>query len=152
MAASKVTMHGGADIEKAIRDIAKKLGKAGTVRAGFLEGATNTDGQSIPMIAAIHNFGAPAAGIPPRPFFSQAISKGKQTWPKRVVKIAQAANYDGDLIMNRIGEMLRADIQQAIHDVKGRKLEDATAKRKGFPTLLIDTSEMLNSVDYEVEK
>jgi hypothetical protein len=42
-------------------------------------------------------------------------------------------------------------LQQSIRDTNDPPLAQATIARKGFAKPLIDTSVMINSVDYEVE-
>ena len=59
-----VTATGGDKLESALAKIAKRLTNASTVQVGFPEGATEESGASIPMIAAIQEFGAPARNIP----------------------------------------------------------------------------------------
>lgn len=152
MAGKSITISGGAGIEKALLDIAKKLDKAGTVRAGFLEDATYPDGTNVAMIAAIQNFGAPGAGIPARPFFTNVVANGKHAWPVVIAKIAKGANYDGKLTMNRFGEYLVSQIQQSIRDTNEPALTPATIEAKGFAKPLIDTSVMINSAAYEVDE
>lgn len=57
------SVSGGNKFAAALRDINANIDKASSVDVGFLEGATEPDGTSIPMIAAIQEFGAPKAGI-----------------------------------------------------------------------------------------
>ena len=44
---------GGAGLEQKLREIAEKVGKANSVRVGFLEGATYPDGTPVPLVAAL---------------------------------------------------------------------------------------------------
>ena len=96
-----VTVRGGDKLENALRDVAARLGGKKTLRVGFLEDATYPAGKpkalraaykarkkagekgavggalygtSVAMVAAIQNYGAPRAGIPPRPFFNNMIA------------------------------------------------------------------------------
>ena len=60
-----------AGLEKVLAEIAGKLDKGGTVKIGFLEGATASDGQSIPLRAALNEFGHQNANgtvVPPGRF------------------------------------------------------------------------------------
>ena len=56
------TLKGGAHADAYLQKIADRIKQAGTLRVGFLEGATYPDGTSVAMVAAIQNFGAPALG------------------------------------------------------------------------------------------
>ena len=44
-----------------------------TVRVGVPSGDAEADGTSVAMIAAVHEYGSPAHGIPERPFLRVAI-------------------------------------------------------------------------------
>ena len=44
------------------------------VRVGFFSTAKYDDGTSVANVAGIQEFGAPAVGIPERPFFRQSIA------------------------------------------------------------------------------
>lgn len=50
-------MSGGGKMEAYLAGIAKRAASAREVRVGFLEGSTYADGTSVPMIAAIQEFG-----------------------------------------------------------------------------------------------
>jgi hypothetical protein len=52
---AKVT--GGAKFTMAIRELTGKL-NADSLKVGFAEAATYPDGQSVPLIAAVNEFGA----------------------------------------------------------------------------------------------
>ena len=62
-----VAVKGGNKFSKALQELAGKIKSGQSVQVGFLAGATYPDGKPVAMIAAIQEFGAPAAGIPPRP-------------------------------------------------------------------------------------
>ena len=74
------TLTGGGKLEGWLAGMARKLSRADTVRVGFLEGSTYPDGTPTALVAAVQNFGAPARGIPPRPFFSNMITKYGPGW------------------------------------------------------------------------
>lgn len=127
------------------------ISKGETLKVGFLQGATYPTGEPVAMVAAIQNYGAPAAGIPPRPFFSNVVAAGKKTWNKDIAKILPATDYDGKRTLELMGEKIKGEIQASITSGKFVPLKPATAKRKGFTTPLVDTSHMLNSVDFKVK-
>lgn len=143
---------GGDKLQRALADIARKLGGNKTLRVGFLEGATYPDGTSVPMVAAIQEFGAPSRGIPPRPFFRRMIADKSGEWPKALAANLKATNYDVDLTLQRMGAGIKGQLQQSITDLTDPPLASSTIARKGFDKPLIDTGHMLNSVDYEIEE
>ncbi len=50
------------------------------VKVGIMEDATSADYGPIAPIAAIHEFGAPEAGIPARPFMRNTVEDKKAEW------------------------------------------------------------------------
>ena len=88
----KVTDTGRFD--RAMRDLASKLGKSATLQVGFLDGATEADGTSVALIASIQEFGAPSRGIPPRPFMRTTIAEHSPTWGQQLTKWSVVRSYD----------------------------------------------------------
>lgn len=145
------TIRGGDKLDAALAAIARKLDQGGTLRVGFLENATYPDGTSVAMVAAVQNFGAPSRGIPPRPFFSNMVAEKSEGWPASLERILVGQDYDVGASLALMGEGIKGQLQQAIRDTNAPPLAPATVARKGFSKVLIDTSNMINSVDYEVD-
>ena len=143
-------ISGGDKLEAALAKIAQGLESGGTLRTGFLEGASYPDGTSVAMVAAIHNYGAPAAGIPPRPFFSNMVAENKGGWPAAIAADLKATGYNAAETLGRTGELLERQLREAILDGSFVPLKEATVKRKGFSTPLIDKGIMLGSIKSEV--
>ncbi len=122
------------------------------VSVGFLRGATYPDGTSVALVAATNEFGAPSRNQPPRPFFRQMVAAKKADWPRAVADNLKATDYDGDKTMERMGQGIKGQLQQSIKDLTSPPLAPATIKAKGFDKPLIDSSHMINSADYRVEK
>jgi len=57
---------GGDRLNAYLAELAKKVSQGGTLKVGFMEGATEGDGESTPMIAAVNEFGGtiPARDVP----------------------------------------------------------------------------------------
>lgn len=144
------TIKGGDKLAKKLAQISTQLKRPGTLRVGFLEGATYPDGTPVAEIAAIHNFGAPRAGIPRRPFFTNMVKKESPEWPKTMGVILKQTNYDTPRTLELMGEGIKGQLQQSIHDTNTPPLAESTVARKGFAKPLIDKSIMINSADYEV--
>lgn len=145
------TIKGGEKLEQTLAAIAKKIGTKAVLRVGFLEGATYPGGTPVAMIAAIHNFGAPRAGIPARPFFSNMVREKSPGWGKALVKNLVANDFDVDRSLRMMGEGIAGQLRQSIKDTNEPPLAASTIKRKGFAKPLVDTGQMMNSVDYEVD-
>lgn len=207
------SFKGGDALRAKLKEIAAKAGKGGTLTVGFMSGATEADGTSVPLIAASNEFGAtiparqvdehvitiynsikkngdfsdgkrfnpktgkfvftsglfvkksqanlarqatvpahiiPAHKVPPRPFFRRMISLGKGHWADDLGKIMVATGYDGKLSLGKLGEKMIGELQQSILDQVYAPLAPSTARAKGVSATLVDTSQMLKSVDASV--
>ncbi|EMY4690305.1 hypothetical protein AAYT81_002588 [Yersinia enterocolitica] len=135
-----------------------KLNKVGgslssvQLKVGFLKGATYPDGTSLPMVAAVNEFGNPGNNQPPRPFFRSAISRHSSEWSENVEKLVSSNEGDTEKVLQIMGEVISGHIRESIRELVEPPLSEATIKAKGFSKPLIDTGHMLDSVDYEVTK
>lgn len=144
-----VTVRGGRGLEHALDRIGKGLGESEKVlRVGFLEDATYPDGTPVATVAAANEFGT--STIPPRPFFRNMIAAKKAGWGPASAKLLKANDYDVDHTLNQVGMGIQGQLQQSILDTNAPPLAEATVKAKGFDKPLIDTGQMIRSVDYEV--
>lgn len=144
------TIRGGQRAQAYLNRIGAALANPATLRVGFLENARYPDGKPVAMIAAIHNYGAPRAGIPPRPFFSNMIAKKQGEWPAAIALNLRAQNYDVPRTLAIVGQAIAGQLRQSIIDTNAPPLAKSTIRRKGFDKPLIHTSHMINSVDAEV--
>lgn len=171
-------VSGGGGIAAKLGRIGRALEKGHEVRVGFLEGSTYPEGGlNVPTIAALNNFGAPAAGIPARPFFSTMIAQEKGMWGERFGQIMKAVDLDAGKALALMGEGIAGQLKAAIIDFSGAPNSPVTdllkerfpmagqtfadvqqarkdvadgerAAKKGKP--LVHTGHMLASVDKEV--
>jgi len=118
------------------------------VSVGFLRDATYPDGTSVAMVATVNEFGGSG---PPRPFFRLMVAEKSGAWPEAVRLNLKATDYDAHKTLDRMGQGIKAQLQDSIKTLTDPPLAPSTIKRKGFAKPLIDTSVMLNSVDYRVE-
>lgn len=144
-------VSGGEKLEAALNAIAKRLKRGAVVKVGFLEKATYPDGTRVALVAAIQDFGAPSVGIPPRPFFRNMVADKKDEWPAAVEGLLKKTDYDVDQTLALMGEGIAGQLRQSIVDTNDPPLKPATIARKGSAKPLVDTGNMLNSVDYEVK-
>jgi hypothetical protein len=108
------TVTGGEKAADTLRALMNKLSKASEVRVGFLENATYPDGTSVAMVAAINNFGAPEAGIPARPFFSNMVRQQLPGWGDKFAAVLKAADNEADVALNLMGEGIAGQLREAI--------------------------------------
>lgn len=138
---AEIGIKDGGLLDKALRKLAKKVGKPAVLRAGFLEGAKYPDGTSVPQVAAIQNFGAPARGIPPRPFFTNAVSRGSGEWAGKLAKLLVLTDYDAEKALTMMGPVLAFDIQKSITETNAPPLSEVTLQlrkmRQENPDLVV---------------
>lgn len=117
-----------------MKELAKKLDRPGTLRVGFLEGATYPDEAhtSVAMVAAIQNFGAPKVGIPPRPFFSNMVKDKSPSWPSAIAKTLKSTGMDVNKTLGLMGEVVRGELQQAIIATNEPPLSPVTVMLRGM--------------------
>jgi hypothetical protein len=175
-----VTVSGGDKFDKAMADLARKLGKRGSVQVGFLENAKYPDGTSVAMVAATQNYGN--GKIPPRPFFTNMVAAKSPEWPAALAQSLDRHDNDVAAAMNDMGMGIAGQLQQAIIDtnspalspitlmlrqmrhenpdliVTGRTVGEAARRvaagdsYAGASTKpLVDTNRMLRAVDYMVD-
>ncbi|NKI68957.1 hypothetical protein GN109_05955 [Collimonas pratensis] len=153
---SRSTFTGGEKLQSVLAELAKKVSKSATVETGFLEGATYPDGTSVPMVAALNEFGHMVQSKDgdyfqmPRAFFRGMIAENSPTWGEDLGKILVATDYDSTRALDLMGEHIGSQLQESIIKFNGVPLAESTIKKKGFDTQLRDTGHMLNSVDHKV--
>lgn len=141
-------MKGGHKLQQALAKIAAKLNEPGTLRVGFLEGATAPNGDSIPLRAAMNEFGH--GNVPPRPFFRNMIAAKSKEWPQGIAYQLKLTKYDATLTLQRTGEAIKGQLQESILDLWSPPLSPKTVKKKGFEKPLIEHGDMINAAAWEV--
>ncbi|MDA8485851.1 hypothetical protein NNO07_22520 [Pseudomonas resinovorans] len=144
-----VTISGGEKLEAKFKELAKKLGKGAGLKAGFLETATYPEGTPVATVAAANEFGDPEIERPPRPFFRNAIQEKSERWADGLGELIKSGN-SAEQSLALTGEAIRNDIQESIRKFSDPPLAPSTIAQKGFEKPLIDSSVMINAVDYEV--
>lgn len=142
-------MSGGDALERRLSELAARIGRTGTVRVGFLEGATYEDGTPVAMVAALLNFGISNGKA--WPFFTRMIEEKSPAWGKTLADLLVANDYDVEKCLALMGTGIAGQLRQAIVDMNEPALDPRTVARKGFDKPLVDTGHMLNSIDFEVD-
>ena len=153
------TVSGGDKADKYLRELAERLGNAGSVSVGFFEDATypeSTDGRHpagtpIAYIAAIQNYGEPSLGIPPRPFFTNMVREKAPSWGDDVAVLLKTTDGDAAKALALLGEQIADQLRDSIDETNSPPLAQATIDKKGSDKPLIDSGEMRKSVRSEVE-
>lgn len=121
------TIRGGEKVTAYLREMKMRVGESKSrVKVGFLAGATYPGGTSVALVAAVHNYGAPSRGIPPRPFFTNMISDKSDSWGPALAAILPAVDYDAGVALGQMGELIKGELQQSIRDTNAPPLSPVT--------------------------
>lgn len=137
-------------MRKSLKKLERSLLSSRRVKVGFLKGATYPDGQSVAQVAAWNEWGNPAKGRPPRPFFRNMVQKESPEWGKRLSACLQRTGFDVDKALGMMGEDISGALRESITSFTTPGLAPSTIARKGFDKPLVDTGHMLRSVSWEL--
>lgn len=160
---AKITKQGSA--EARIKELIKHTP---TVRAGFLDGATYPNGQSVAYIAYINEYGR--GHNPERPFMKNTVKENSKKWTNFIKAKLKGNLKRAEAIFKATGEIMRADIVDNIVNYNGINPTNKPAtieakkrrQRSGKGTVGINPEQVLidgkyqqmmsKSVSYEVTK
>lgn len=117
---------GGGAATAALEAIARKLGDGHGLRVGFFEDAEYPDGTKVATAAAINNFGAPAAGIPARPFFTNMIDQQSPKWGPMLTRLLAMQDNDFEKALSLMGEDMAGELQESIKQMNSPALSEVT--------------------------
>lgn len=127
-----VTFKGGDKLKAELTKILRKAKNARSVDIGFMGGSTEADGTSIPMIAAIQEYGAPSRGIPPRPFFRNMIEANKDKWAPILAGAMKASGNDAERSLGILGQEVQEELQDSIRSTNAPPLSPVTVMLRGM--------------------
>jgi len=142
------TLLGGDKLEKVLAEIGRNM--SGSVKVGFMSGATYPDGTPVPQVAFWNEFGT--SRIPPRPFFRTMIANESPGWSVLIGRAAKEYDYNAGTVLKFMGDKISEQLQQSIVGWQDPQNSPVTVALKGFNKPLVDTGQMQNSIDYEVEE
>lgn len=128
------TITGGSKLAAALKKLSRKVEAASTVNVGFLEGAKYPDGTSVPMVAAIQEYGAPRAGIPARSFFRTMVAEKRGKWGDALGRNLVAQDYDAARALDAMGQGIGGQLRDSIAKLDEPALSKVTLMlRAMFP-------------------
>lgn len=144
--------------DRIVRAVAQMAGnvKVGVIASKGGNAPASSGDISLVELAAIHEFGAPAAGIPERSFIRSTMTEKKSelvaVQTKLVGKII-AGSLTVDQALNVLGTWAAAEVKKSItsKDIPP-PLKPKTIAAKGSSKPLVDTGKLLNAISYEVSK
>ncbi len=133
------------------------------VFVGWLESAKYDDNTPVAGVAAVHEFGSPIKGIPPRPFIRTTQDEQKDAWIALIRNGAKAilnGKATADQVIELLGLKASADIKKKIASINEPALKQSTinAKRRkladqktvgALDKPLVETGIMINSITHE---
>lgn len=173
---ANISIKGGDQWRKALSKLAQD--KTIKVRAGVLEGAKNTEGQSVAQYAAYNEFGAVipvtpkmkaffrhrlgvnlkkrALVIPARPFMRRTLEKHRQEWVHGVAALLKNGRSPQDtlqLVGKRMADDIQAQIMSNMDPANsGLTTQIKNERESGRAGTLVNTGALVRSINYEVEK
>lgn len=136
---------------------AKQMERKPFVKVGVM-GGDHPSAKGRPLtnveLATIHEFGAPAAGIPSRPFLRSTFDAKKAEWNRlmaRLITKVVAGHLDVVAALELVGQRAAGDVRNRI--TQGGNFvpnKPATIRRKGSSKPLIDSARLLQSISHQV--
>lgn len=119
-------LSGGDKLNAHLAALAAKVATPATLRVGFLEGSTYPDGTSVPMVAAIQEYGAPRAGIPSRAYFRPMIRAKSKEWGPAIGQALVANGYNAEYALQIAGIAIEGQLRDSIIAVMSPALSPVT--------------------------
>lgn len=150
---------GWGELVRQLTEVNRRYVKAGFPSDGSVKNGNNGRNHSytmseIAVIGAIQEFGAPRAGTPPRPFLSTAFDSNLDGFMSfsEMLKIGignQTVSYQQ--VLEATGVWWVDRIRETIVGHAWEQNAPSTKRAKGSSRPLIDTAQMINSVQARIE-
>lgn len=133
-----------ADYQKTLEDL-KKLEVVVGLPKGKSEG-------TVIQYGAVHEFGAPEKNIPRRSFLRVPTLNAENT----IIKFAENQSkqlekgVNTTLFMSKIGAFIQGIVLKSFRENDWQANSEATIKRKGSSTPLIDKGQLIQSITWDV--
>lgn len=147
---ANITVKGGDKWRKALERLAQKV----QVRAGVLEGATTTEGQSVVQYAAYNEFGT--SRIPARPFMRSTLTEQRQAWINGFLALLKAGRAPDEALRLVGDRMVRNFKDKILSNMEPANAASTIARKNkkeaGRAGTLFDTGALLKSINSEIVK
>ena len=147
--------------QKLLKTINKMVSSDPHVRVGVLadkggSAGHGDSGMTVLQVATIHEFGAPAAGIPERSFIRRAATDKEPEVAKMSARAARdvvEGRKTSERALDVLGTWFSAEVKKTIteQDIPP-PLQSSTIERKGSSKPLVDTGQLVQSITHEVVK
>ena len=131
--------------------------KKGTRTRTAADGTETTKADSIDLvgIASVHEYGTDDGHVPARPYLGPTIDNNRARYVDQLEEAVGAAvdgTADIDTGLGLLGLRVVKDTQQTINVMVDPPLAERTIVEKGSSALLIDTGQLIQSIDSEVRR
>lgn len=116
-------------------------------------GILASSGSKMVMVASVHEFGAPSAGIPQRSWLRGFVSENAAQiadWRRAMVASVRSGKVPARRAMERFGAQIAGGIQKRIASSIAPPNAEATVAHKGSDTTLVDTGAFRSSVTWQI--
>jgi len=126
------------------------------VKVGYLKESGDHEKADLTVahLGAIHEFGAESVNIPERSHLRATMDKYSDEISEKAAELNGKildGEYDTGKALGILGAYIQLLIKQEIQKGIPPALKPATIRRKGSSKQLIDTGQLWNSIDWEVE-
>lgn len=146
-----------------LRERLGQVKHAGRVKVGVLASAGPVPGEAFTMaeLAAVHEFGSPAAHIPERSFLRRTFDLRRRDIHKLVENVTEhfvEGTYSIDQALGVLGEWMVAAVRntivsrQVVPRLEESEAGRRTIARKKSTLTLVDTGRLLSSIAWEKEE
>ena len=144
-------------LRAAVKAIASKK-----LHVGWFDTSQYQDGTPVAYVAAIHEFGNPAGGVPARPFMRPTVEAKTPEWKSTLAGGAHqvlTGRLTAEQMLGQVGQMAAGNIAETISSIDTPALKTGTIKaresRRKSPGVstkpLVDTGLLIQSVNHKVE-
>jgi hypothetical protein len=149
----------GSDALKAFVEEAGKL----VGKVGWFESAQYPDGTPVALVAMVQEYGSASNGIPPHPYFRQAIAENRARWDgaaAQLIRDALASGGGAGPVFEALTLIAQGDVHKKISELGNYAADAPVIKarrgRKNPPpnqstAILRDTLTMFNTLTSVVE-
>lgn len=121
----------GGELAK-IRDRTRGFDKL-EARIGVQEGQQYEDGTPVAYVAAIHEYGAPEVGIPPRPFLRPTLQEQKAKWSEELMDGAMAVMHGvatAHQVLGQVATTAAGDVKNTVSELTEPPLAESTIRAR----------------------
>lgn len=138
-----------------LRKLAAQLQIRPEIHLGILgaQAAQAVGDITMAELGAIHEFGAPRAGIPERSWLRSTADEQRRKWLallERALALVLRGKLDVRQALELVGQRAVADVVKKIRSNIPPPLAQSTIDRKGSSRALIDKGRFVQSISYEV--